>query len=344
MTLQHSSSPSFLLHELMNELDDFSHKLNNLDLKQLEEQLIQKIATCYDHQIQTVNELFHRRKEEVADILHRNENQFKTEKSELCKQIRQLNQEITDLAKTGKATSNDVQSFKDRLEEIQSYFNTIQNEFVVIGILPEQIGPPTITVIEAKPKTLLSENDRKKVDQFFDDHTKVDREYQLIYKGQSDGFKSQDFHRCCDGKGPTVTLIQTTTGLLFGGYTAISWTSEGDHKRDPKAFIFTLINPYQIPETKFEIANDMVGRAVVHRKNFGPIFGNGDIAIVSSPHIDGPNPSSSSFPDAYNSLTETDSRLFGGAAAFIVNELEVYAGMSEMRSIFIITHLFYTNL
>lgn len=41
----------------------------------------------------------------------------------------------------------------------------------------------------------------------------------LLYKATVDGWNVTDFHRLCDSKGPTVTLIQTTTGRICGGFT-----------------------------------------------------------------------------------------------------------------------------
>ena len=48
----------------------------------------------------------------------------------------------------------------------------------------------------------------------------------LLYRGSRDGWLSSDFHKHCDNKGPTVTLIKVvTTGgkYIFGGYTDQSW-------------------------------------------------------------------------------------------------------------------------
>ena len=34
------------------------------------------------------------------------------------------------------------------------------------------------------------------------------------------------FHKCCDDKGPTLTIIKCTNGCIFGGYTTQSWSGE----------------------------------------------------------------------------------------------------------------------
>ncbi|CAF1486497.1 unnamed protein product, partial [Didymodactylos carnosus] len=47
--------------------------------------------------------------------------------------------------------------------------------------------------------------------------SRENQHWTLIYQGTRDGFAAQHFHRHCDGKGPTVTVIQSNPGgYLFG--------------------------------------------------------------------------------------------------------------------------------
>ena len=46
----------------------------------------------------------------------------------------------------------------------------------------------------------------------------------LLYQSSTDGKKSEDFHRCCDNKGPTLVVIKSGE-YIFGGYTSESWES-----------------------------------------------------------------------------------------------------------------------
>ena len=70
---------------------------------------------------------------------------------------------------------------------------------------------------------------------------KTDLRYELIYRASRDGFDAASFHAKCDYKPGTLTIIRTTNGCIFGGYTAVEWTSEGGSKTDPRAFIFRLV-------------------------------------------------------------------------------------------------------
>ena len=44
-----------------------------------------------------------------------------------------------------------------------------------------------------------------------------------LWRGTRDGFRAHNFHRLCDGQGKTLTVVKTTRGTIFGGFTDISW-------------------------------------------------------------------------------------------------------------------------
>lgn len=47
----------------------------------------------------------------------------------------------------------------------------------------------------------------------------------LIFRASRDGSTAQDFHRCCDGVAPTVVVVRSKEGQVFGGYTDQPWLS-----------------------------------------------------------------------------------------------------------------------
>jgi len=75
----------------------------------------------------------------------------------------------------------------------------------------------------------------------------------LLYLASCDGFESRKFHKLCDRKGPTLTLVRTDTGHIFGGYTCVPW-SKGElttlpprwnraFHHDESSFVFRLTSP-----------------------------------------------------------------------------------------------------
>jgi hypothetical protein len=61
----------------------------------------------------------------------------------------------------------------------------------------------------------------------------------LLFRASRDRWKAADFHRCCDGKGPTVVVVRPESGHVFGGATGGSWASDGSWAR-AAAFLFVL--------------------------------------------------------------------------------------------------------
>ena len=63
----------------------------------------------------------------------------------------------------------------------------------------------------------------------------------LIFRGGLDGCAGEEFHKCCDNNGPTLTIIESELGKVFGAYTDISWSSEIGYKNgNGNTFIFSL--------------------------------------------------------------------------------------------------------
>ena len=47
--------------------------------------------------------------------------------------------------------------------------------------------------------------------------------WKLIYRASEHEYTAKSFHEYCDDKGPTLIVIKSTHGWIFGGYTTQSW-------------------------------------------------------------------------------------------------------------------------
>ncbi len=54
-----------------------------------------------------------------------------------------------------------------------------------------------------------------------------DYKWRLIYRSSEHGYTIESFHECCDDKGPTLIVIKSSGGSIFGGYTTQSWSGDG---------------------------------------------------------------------------------------------------------------------
>jgi hypothetical protein len=117
-----------------------------------------------------------------------------------------------------------------------------------------------------------------------------DKKWKLIYRGSRHGFRGFDFHRLCDGCANTVTLILTTNGSIFGGFTVLRWSSSGATETDTnrESFLFTVTDTRGGPPSKFPLApnppNPVFGcvpgqNAIMSNQSYGPAFGRQDLCV-----------------------------------------------------------------
>ena len=111
---------------------------------------------------------------------------------------------------------------------------------------------------------------------------------QLLYRATRDGWGCPDFHGKCDDQGPTVVIIQSSNGYIFGGYTSASWSppadgSDGDSYCD-ETFLFSVTNPTNHPPVKMPLKPRAVGEpphpAIHRRKHLGPVFGDKTFGVL----------------------------------------------------------------
>ncbi|CAF1062656.1 unnamed protein product [Adineta steineri] len=168
--------------------------------------------------------------------------------------------------------------------------------------------------------TLLRAEHTVKLNEFYGN---INQRWKLIYKATCDGFDANAFHSHCNNKGPTMTIIQSNTNYIFGGYTSASWTSSQRWQNDERAFLFTLTNPHNIPPTKYTIRSDRAVNAIYDSSDYGPTFGAGcDIGIHNTSNSNYSN--YTYFPLSYDDTTGKGNNTFTGANCFTTSEIEVF--------------------
>jgi len=149
-------------------------------------------------------------------------------------------------------------------------------------------------------------------------------EPKLLYRASRDGWDASDFHRMCDGKGATVTVVKSSGGYIFGGYTDVAWSGGGGWKSSSKSFLFSLKDHAGVGPVQMPIKSDSTGYAVQHNSRIVPIFGNGHDLFVAS-NANANTSSSSSVGSAYQRPSNTTNPYFlTGSQHFTVSEHEVF--------------------
>ena len=136
----------------------------------------------------------------------------------------------------------------------------------------------------------------------------------LLYKASKDGESA--FHKKCDGKAFTVTMVKTTTNKRFGGFTCLEWNQNNSYYSDRYAFIFSFDNKDNYYVNKYDGSS-----AIYCNSSYGPVFGSGHDFYISNECKSNKN-SSDGTPGSY--YTKGKEYVLAGESNFQVEDYEVF--------------------
>lgn len=166
--------------------------------------------------------------------------------------------------------------------------------------------------------THLTMEQKQKLNEFYG---KPDQLWKLIYKATRDGFEGKTFHRLCDNQGPTMVIIRSTGGYVFGGYASQSWNSNGSYINAQDSFLFLLTNANGNQPTKFICKKNSY--ALYGDESYGPTFGNNhDLKISDCSNAN--NDSCCNLGGSYPNTLSLGPLTFTGENEFQITDIEVF--------------------
>ncbi|CAF1154722.1 unnamed protein product [Adineta steineri] len=335
--IEHADQLVQELNPLADSINKLREKINSFGIQEYKQKELEKLIRWHDEAINNINDLFELKKQKLDLLFQDNEEIFLQQTAGHLKVINRLTNETANFVEESDVTFEQLQILKQQLHVLEDFVKETHNRLVYCDIKPLLIDYNLVLLQSAtnnymRGGTLLCADYQMRLNDFYGN---ARQKWEMIYKGTKDSFREQDFHRCSDNKGPTITIIQTkNNNYLFGGYAEIHWDCDGYYKHDPAAFLFTLTNPFGIQPTKF-FKNFNGTFALCHAKNRGPHFGGAirdekhfcDFLICDNAHK--LKYSTSDFPTAYIDTTGKGETLFAGEKNFLVQEIEVYKRKDE---------------
>ena len=99
----------------------------------------------------------------------------------------------------------------------------------------------------------------------------------LLYSLSKDGDSCEVFHCLCDNISPTLVLIESQEGFIFGGYTTCTWEMSNKIKKD-YSFLFSLTRNQKMERITRDFYNDpSEDRDIYCGVKYGPNFGNNEL-------------------------------------------------------------------
>jgi hypothetical protein len=165
------------------------------------------------------------------------------------------------------------------------------------------------------------------------------RNWKLCYKATRDGFSVKTFRSLCSNKGETITIIKSSNGYVFGGYTPIPWDSSNTYKFNSKTFLFSMKNPGGTGPQKLENNGPSHSNQYSTYQGagygfdcffnfFSPTFGGGhDLHICDNSNTNEGSYSNLGFAFSLPEYTYNTTQIqnyFTGSYNFTTSEIEVY--------------------
>eukprot|EP00979_Chaetoceros_neogracilis_P003672 scaffold652_cov188-Chaetoceros_neogracile.AAC.18 len=169
---------------------------------------------------------------------------------------------------------------------------------------------------------ITSMDDKYKIKEWLASAGKTEQP-KLLYRASRDGWTAADFHAMCDDKGATITVVKSSDGYIFGGYTDVAWGTDNDYKFSSVSFLYSLKDHAGIGPVKMPIKSHKTEHAVFHIQNYGPGFGSvGDLNITTNAHESAS--SQSTIGNTYELPACADKNFLTGSLYFTVSEYEVF--------------------
>jgi len=144
-----------------------------------------------------------------------------------------------------------------------------------------------------------------------------------LYSASRDGNTSKAFHKKCDGKGATITVVESSTGKVFGGFSSRPWSSTKGFFRADSAWLFKCHDNGQ--GERININASCRSKSVFHFKFSGPCFvGESDLWI---------NYETGKVKNGCPKLSFTKGILSknSGIVPFQINDYEVFQILNELH-------------
>ncbi|KAL7554733.1 hypothetical protein ACHAWF_018560 [Thalassiosira exigua] len=162
----------------------------------------------------------------------------------------------------------------------EGYDSVLRQQLYLLDLCDYVKKPPLHNKLDSKIT-----NDDEEINMLYEwlHEEKIYGELNLIFRMTRDstsdsrtGGAPWDFHKKCDKKGPTISLMKTTEGFVIGGYSSESWISEntgwgGGDIWAERAFLFHFGNG-TCPR-KMKLRNYMNKDALCGGMSCGPAFG-----------------------------------------------------------------------
>lgn len=232
----------------------------------------------------------------------------------LTNQVTNLHGEVKNLKDMITRLNNEIEGLKQEINHLTDQQRVCQSELAHAKMEAEELKRELTKIrkqLDIIPKLAL---DQAALNMLLRDtgHT---MSTSLMYNGSHDGYHKIDFISRIGTRRPTVVVVRTKSGYVFGASLNITWATSGDFKEDAGAFTFSSSRDHVCTVSK-------TNEAVRFLESNFMEFGNHEIAIESG---DSKNPLGAATSDiTYHCGADDHTTFYNDGTQFTVEDLWVY--------------------
>ena len=103
--------------------------------------------------------------------------------------------------------------------------------------------------------------------------TILHKKLKLIYRASENNFTWWSFHNKCDGHGPTIMIMHSNYGNIFGGYVSVKLPFSNVRKTcDQNMFLFLLKSNDKTVKCPIIFKSNSKYTSIRHLRSIGPLF------------------------------------------------------------------------
>jgi len=161
--------------------------------------------------------------------------------------------------------------------------------------------------------------------------TKHKKGWKMIFRATKDGFSASSFRSKCSQKGPTIVVIKSSNGNIFGGYNANPWNTSGSYTISMENFLFSFKRAGDKKKKPVQCKSNSSNNSysAYDGSNYGPTFGGGhDLYLCDNCNSTASSYSNLGYTYLCDGVTygqQNAKDFLAGAYNFTVAEYEVWA-------------------
>ncbi|XP_057311726.1 netrin receptor DCC-like isoform X2 [Hydractinia symbiolongicarpus] len=164
------------------------------------------------------------------------------------------------------------ESTNGTLFTLKAYIARPGNYKCIIWDLTQSVESSFRVKFSKLPSVLLTKKHSKSLKVWLKEESAFGQ-YVLCFDGKRDNWNTTKFHKRCDNKPHTVTILRTKHKKTFGAYSDIPWSPSSTSRTSSKAFVFS----FYLGKRKLLIKSG--SQAVCYSSSNGPCFGQHEVKV-----------------------------------------------------------------